>query len=143
MTTAAAPVVAAFQDLISLAGLSIINANGARSTVDMTESTAKRLAAPMFSPLGLFMDNFEKILRAVNAKLEVIADKKPSQVNETSETEAMITPATTGNKEAYTGNGKIDCKKMPEPTTLTKGSIDLTTCVKETATAPKETTVET
>lgn len=100
LTTAVAPIVAAFQLLISFAGWSTKRANGASKIVDMMERTAKRFAGPMFSPLGLFMESLEKIFRAVKAKLEVIAERKPSQVKETSETEAMTTPATTGKREA-------------------------------------------
>lgn len=68
-------------------------------TVDIIESTAKRLSGPMFSPLGLLRLSLEKMLRAVKAKFDVMADKKPSQVNETSETEAVMTPKTTGRRE--------------------------------------------
>lgn len=77
----------------------MISATGASNRVDMTERTAKRFAGPMFSPFGLFIESFEKMFRAVKAKLEVIAERKPSHVNETSETEAMTTPATTGKRE--------------------------------------------
>ena len=111
--------------------------------VDMTERTAKRFAGPIFSPLGLLSESFEKIFLAVNAKLEVMAERKPSHVKETSDTEAMTTPATTGRRLAYTGKGKMELRKMADPTTLTNGSIDLTTWVKDTATAPRDTTVET
>lgn len=84
---------------MSFLGWSTINANGARRIVDMIERTANKFEGPMFSPFGLFMDSLEKILRAVNAKLEDIADKNPIQVKETSETEAVMTPATTGSRE--------------------------------------------
>lgn len=143
LTTAVAPVVAATNAFFSLMGLSTMSATGASKIVDIMDSTAKRFGAFMFSPFGWFMESFEKIFLAVNAKLLVIAEQKPSQVNDTSETDAKMTPKTTGSSEAYTGNGKKDLRNIAEPTTLTNGSIAFTTCVNDTATAPRDTTVAT
>lgn len=142
-TTAVTPTVAFFQAAMTFPGWSMMRANGARIIVDMIERTPKKFAGPIFSPFGLFIESFEKMFLAVKAKLEDMADRNPSHVNETSDTEAVMTPATTGTRERYTGIGKMDFKKMAEPTTLTNGSMLLTTWVKDTATAPREMTVPT
>lgn len=98
-TTAVAPTVAVCHASMIFLGWSMMSANGARMMVDMTDKTPNKLAAPMFSPLGLFIESLENIFLAVKAKLEVMAERKPSHVKDTSATEAMTTPATTGRSE--------------------------------------------
>mmetsp|Transcript_98697 Transcript_98697/g.318274 ORF Transcript_98697/g.318274 Transcript_98697/m.318274 type:complete len:291 (-) Transcript_98697:253-1125(-) len=82
-------------------------------------------------------------LRVTKAKFEAMAVAKPNIVKESSEEEARATPANTGNRDAYTMGWNTCPKIRAEAMALTAGSKAFTTCVKDTATAPREATVST
>mmetsp|Transcript_58634 Transcript_58634/g.134526 ORF Transcript_58634/g.134526 Transcript_58634/m.134526 type:complete len:216 (+) Transcript_58634:778-1425(+) len=137
---AGATVFVAAAHVASALGPSITSASGSAYKKDMTVRTPKRFSGVMFSPLGLSIDARERILRAANARLESMAPKKDTQVNESSDTEASATPNTIGSSEMATGAETVCPSSSAERPHVNTGSAALTICVNETAPAPAETT---
>jgi hypothetical protein len=87
------------------------------------------------------MNFLERTLRDWKVRLEPIAAQKPVQLKESSETEASPTPTMMGSSEATTGSVGASRRTSAERRTEKAGSAALIVCVKETATAPRETLV--
>lgn len=94
-----------------------------------------------YGPLS--MNFLERTLRDWNVMFDPNAARNPVQLNVNSDVEAKATPVTIGTKEAATGIVGTEPRKMKDMMTLKKGSRALTVCVNETATALKDTLVNT
>jgi len=86
---------------------------------------------------------FESTALSPENKFEVIAALNDKGLNDRSVAMATATPPTTGTKAAYTGKGKISPRTTAFTAAEKSGSRALTTCVMDTAPAPKEMTVVT
>lgn len=86
---------------------------------------------------------FDKTFLDWNVILDPNAAKNPVQLNVNSDVDANATPVTIGTKDAATGMVGTEPRKMKDMMTLKNGSKALTVCVKETATALKDTLVNT
>lgn len=91
----------------------------------------------------LSMNFLERTLRDWNVILDPNAARNPVQLNVNSDVDANATPVTIGTKEAATGMVGTEPRKMKDMMTLKKGSNAFTVWVKETATARKDTFVNT
>lgn len=77
---------------------------------------------------------------ALNPKVrfDIMADKNPYQLKESSAADAMATPTIIGTRAPITGNGVASPRMTLASTTLNAGSKVFTVCVREIATAAKE-----
>mmetsp|Transcript_88358 Transcript_88358/g.248909 ORF Transcript_88358/g.248909 Transcript_88358/m.248909 type:complete len:277 (-) Transcript_88358:499-1329(-) len=96
------------------------------------------------SPMSPTLPNFvASTFRATKKKFEAMAVAKPKAVKESSEEEARATPAKTGRSDMYTTGWNTCPRTNAEAMAFTAGSSAFTTCVKDTATAPRDATVAT
>ena len=84
---------------------------------------------------------FEKTFRDWKVTLDPIAAKKPTQLNVASLADASATPPTIGSRDPTTASEGASPRNKAESRTEKKGSMALMVCVKDTATAPRETFV--
>mmetsp|Transcript_2595 Transcript_2595/g.6341 ORF Transcript_2595/g.6341 Transcript_2595/m.6341 type:complete len:200 (+) Transcript_2595:283-882(+) len=118
------------------------SAMGTHTTVASIVTTAKVLAASMFSPWSSpLIAILEKTARDAKRRFDIMAAPKQPHVKESSPAEAIATPAQTGRSDAYTGKAITDPAKMADRTAANTGSMALTTCTKLTAPRPIDMTV--
>lgn len=89
------------------------------------------------------MNFLERTFLDWNVMFDPNAAKNPVQLNVSSDVEAKATPTTIGTNEAATGIVGTEPRNINDMMTLKKGSNALTVWVKETATALKDTLVNT
>ena len=89
------------------------------------------------------MNFFERTFLDWKVILDPKAARKPVQLNVISEVDANATPAIIGSKEKTTGTDGVWPRKIDDKMTLKRGSAALTVCVKEGATALRDTLVST
>jgi len=89
------------------------------------------------------MNFFDSTFRDWNVMFDPNAAKNPVQLKVSSEVDARATPVTIGTNDAATGNVGTVPRKRKDMITLKNGSNAFTVCVKDTATARRETFVRT
>mmetsp|Transcript_9114 Transcript_9114/g.17417 ORF Transcript_9114/g.17417 Transcript_9114/m.17417 type:complete len:144 (+) Transcript_9114:463-894(+) len=80
---------------------------------------------------------------ADNAKLESIAVANPNKAKDTSEAEAIATPAKMGIKDKYTAGWNTSFRMTAVANAVAAGSKAFTTCVNDTAIELSDATVQT
>lgn len=89
------------------------------------------------------MNFFDSTFRDWKVMFDPRAARNPVQLKESSEVEASATPETMGTRDAATASEGLSPRKMKDIMTEKKGSKALTVCVKDTATARRDTLVST
>lgn len=93
--------------------------------------------------LPLIINFFDRTFRDWKVIFDPNAAMNPVQLNDNSEVDANATPEIMGTNEATTARVGRSPRKMDDIMTLKKGSRALTVCVKEGATARRDTLVKT
>eukprot|EP00955_Chlamydomonas_euryale_P110298 365990-Chlamydomonas_euryale.AAC.28 len=112
--------------------------NGASNKKDAAVINPNMLRLSTLSPSFFSISFFDSTLRDWNVRLEPIAVRKPSQLNDTSAIDARATPPTIGTSVASTAKDGTSPRKSADSTTEKNGSIALIVWVNETATAPSD-----
>ena len=87
------------------------------------------------------MNFFEKTFLDWKVTLDPIAARNPNQLNVASLADASATPPTIGTSDPTTASVGASPRKSADSSTEKNGSIALMVCVKDTATAPRDTLV--